>query len=322
MRGREQLKTRTAVARIEKPFTERLRKDWKKNYSLYILVLPVVLFYLIFCYKPMYGILMAFQDFNFRAGISGSPWVGIKQFERFFADPYFVRNIRNTITISLASIAFGFPAPIILALLINELNKKWFVKTVQTITYLPHFISLVVICGMLKDFLAGDGFITQIFATLTGQEAKESMLSNQNLFVPIYVISDIWQQVGWSSIIYIAALTGINAELYEAASIDGAGRFKQLLHVTLPAIIPTIVIMLILRLGSVLSVGYEKIMLLTNPFNAETSEVLSYYVYKKGIVGGEYSLATAAGLFNSVINFVFVVLMNNLSRRIGETSLW
>ena len=322
MRGREQLKTRTAVARIEKPFTERLRKDWKKNYSLYILVLPVVLFYLIFCYKPMYGILMAFQDFNFRAGISGSPWVGIKQFERFFADPYFVRNIRNTITISLASIAFGFPAPIILALLINELNKKWFVKTVQTITYLPHFISLVVICGMLKDFLAGDGFITQIFSTLTGKEITESLLNNQNLFVPIYVISDIWQQVGWSSIIYIAALTGINAELYEAASIDGAGRFKQLLHVTLPAIIPTIVIMLILRLGSVLSVGYEKIMLLTNPFNAETSEVLSYYVYKKGIVGGEYSLATAAGLFNSVINFVFVVLMNNLSRRIGETSLW
>lgn len=294
----------------------------EKNYSLYILVLPVVLFYLIFCYKPMYGILMAFQDFNFRAGISGSPWVGIKQFERFFADPYFVRNIRNTITISLASIAFGFPAPIILALLINELNKKWFVKTVQTITYLPHFISLVVICGMLKDFLGGDGLITQIIVTLTGQEINESLLNNQNLFVPIYVISDIWQQVGWSSIIYIAALTGINAELYEAASIDGAGRFKQLLHVTLPAIIPTIVIMLILRLGSVLSVGYEKIMLLTNPFNAETSEVLSYYVYKKGIVGGEYSLATAAGLFNSVINFVFVVLMNNLSRRIGETSLW
>ena len=316
------MKTKTAAARIEKPFTERLRKDWKRNYSLYILVLPVVLFYLIFCYKPMYGILMAFQDFNFRAGISGSPWVGLKHFERFFADPYFVRNIRNTITISLASIIFGFPAPIIMALLINELNKKWFVKTVQTITYLPHFISLVVICGMLKDFLAADGFITQIFATLTGQEAKESMLSNQNLFVPIYVISDIWQQVGWSSIIYIAALTGINAELYEAASIDGAGRFKQLLHVTLPAIIPTIVIMLILRLGSVLSVGYEKIMLLTNPFNAETSEVLSYYVYKKGIVGGEYSLATAAGLFNSVINFVFVVLMNNLSRKIGETSLW
>lgn len=202
----------------------------EKNYSLYILVLPVVLFYLIFCYKPMYGILMAFQDFNFRAGISGSPWVGLKQFERFFADPYFVRNIRNTVTISLASIAFGFPAPIILALLINELNKKWFVKTVQTITYLPHFISLVVICGMLKDFLGGDGLITQIIVTLTGQEINESLLNNQNLFVPIYVISDIWQQVGWSSIIYIAALTGINAELYEAASIDGAGRFKQLLH--------------------------------------------------------------------------------------------
>lgn len=322
MRGKQNLKIKAAPMCAEKPFAERLRQDWRKNYSLYILVLPVIAFYLIFCYRPMYGILMAFQDFNFRAGIAESPWVGTKHFMRFFADPYFVRNIRNTINISFASILFGFPAPIILALLINELNKKWFVKTVQTITYLPHFISLVVICGMLKDFLAADGFVTQIIATLTGQENRESLLSNQSLFVPIYVLSDIWQQVGWSSIIYIAALTGINAELYEAASIDGAGRFKQLLHVTLPAIMPTVIIMLIMRLGHVLSVGYEKIMLLTNPFNAETSEVLSYYVYKKGIVGGEYSLATAAGLFNSVINFVFVILMNKLSRKVGETSLW
>lgn len=312
----------TISAANEKSFFVRLRQDFRVNYSLYLMALPVVLFYLIFCYKPMYGILMAFQDFNFRAGISGSPWVGWKHFQRFFMDPYFVRNIRNTIVISFTSIVFGFPAPIILAVLINELNKKWFAKTVQTITYLPHFISLVVICGMMKDFLATDGFITRIISVLSGSEATESMLSNQHLFVPIYVISDIWQQVGWSSIIYIAALTGINAELYEAAAIDGAGRFRQLISVTIPGILPTIVIMLILRLGSVLSVGYEKIMLLTNPFNAETSEVLSYYVYKKGIVGGEYSLATAAGLFNSVINFVFVVLMNKLSRKVGETSLW
>lgn len=312
----------TISAANEKSFFVRLRQDFRVNYSLYLMVLPVILFYLIFCYKPMYGILMAFHDFNFKAGISGSPWVGWKHFGRFFMDPYFVRNIRNTIVISFTSIVFGFPAPIILAVLINELNKKWFAKTVQTITYLPHFISLVVICGMMKDFLAADGFITRIVSVLSGSEATESMLSNQHLFVPIYVISDIWQQVGWSSIIYIAALTGINAELYEAAAIDGAGRFRQLISVTIPGILPTIVIMLILRLGSVLSVGYEKIMLLTNPFNAETSEVLSYYVYKKGIVGGEYSLATAAGLFNSVINFVFVVLMNKLSRKVGETSLW
>ena len=303
-------------------YLRRLKQDVRVNCSLYLLVIPVILFYLIFCYKPMYGILMAFQDFNFKAGISGSPWVGWKHFQRFFADPYFLRNIRNTIVISFSSIVFGFPAPIILAVLINELNKKWFAKTVQTITYLPHFISIVVICGMMKDFLASDGFITQMISVFTGREATESMLSNEHLFVPIYVISGIWQQVGWSSIIYIAALTGINAELYEAAAIDGAGRMRQLISVTIPGILPTIVIMLILRLGSVLSVGHEKIMLLTNPFNAETSEVLSYYVYKKGIVGGEYSLATAAGLFNSAINFVFVVLMNKLSRKVGETSLW
>ena len=183
----------------------------------------------------------AFQDFNFKAGISGSPWVGWKHFQRFFADPYFLRNIRNTIVISFSSIVFGFPAPIILAVLINELNKKWFAKTVQTITYLPHFISIVVICGMMKDFLASDGFITQMISVFTGREATESMLSNEHLFVPIYVISGIWQQVGWSSIIYIAALTGINAELYEAAAIDGAGRMRQLISVTIPGILPTIV---------------------------------------------------------------------------------
>lgn len=311
-----------AANESKKSFGFRLKKDLRRNYSLYLLIIPVLLFYTYFCYKPMYGILMSFQDFNFKLGISGSPWVGLKHFDRFFSDPYFARNIINTIKISVASIVFGFPAPIILALLINELTKKWFVKTVQTITYLPHFISLVVICGMITDFVSTNGVISNIVSLISGKPVTESLLNDPKLFIPIYVISGIWQQIGWSSIIYLAALSGVNDELYEAAEIDGAGRLVQTWSVTIPSILPTIVIMLVLRLGQLMGVGYEKIMLLTNSFNAEASEVLSYYVYKKGIQGGEYSLATAAGLFNSVINFVFVIAVNSISRKLTESSLW
>lgn len=316
------IKATSPSAVSDKSFGFRLKKDLKKNYSLYLLVIPVLLFYTYFCYKPMYGILMSFQDFNFRLGMSGSPWVGMKHFERFFADPYFSRNIINTLKISMASIVFGFPAPIILALLINELTQKWFIKTVQTITYLPHFISMVVICGMIKDFVSTEGIISNIVTIVSGKPVTESLLNNPDLFIPIHVISGIWQQVGWSSIIYLAALSGVNEELYEAAEIDGAGRLMQTWSVTIPSILPTIVIMLVLRLGQIMGVGFEKIMLLTNAFNADVSEVLSYYVYKKGIQGGEYSLATAAGLFNSVINFIFVVGVNAVSRKLTESSLW
>lgn len=300
----------------------RLRSDFRRNYSLYLMVLPVLAFYLYFCYKPMYGILIAFQDFNFKEGISGSTWVGLKNFERFFSDPYFGRNIINTIIISAASIIFGFPAPILLALLMNEIEKKWFLKTVQTITYLPYFISLVVICSMVKNFVAPDGIITHLVSLISGNNNGESLLNQPQLFVAIYVLSDIWQNIGWGSIIYLATLAGVDAELYEAATIDGAGRLKQTIHVTIPSIMPTIVILFILRLGGILNVGYEKIMLLTNAFNAETSEVLSYYVYKKGIMGAEYGLSTAAGVFNSVINFAFLIGANALSRKLNETSLW
>ena len=315
-------KTQISAPKPKKNYSQIIKRDLKRNYSVYLLVLPVLLFYAYFCYKPMYGVLIAFQDFNFKAGISGSEWVGLKHFERFFQDPYFARNIINTIKISVCSIVFGFPAPILLALLINELRSKAFTKTVQTITYLPHFISLVVICGMIKDFVSANGIITAAVQAITGQEITSSLLDNPRLFVPIYVISDIWQQVGWSSIIYLAALSGVDQELYEAAKIDGAGRLRQTWSVTLPSILPTIVILLIMRLGQVLSVGFEKVMLLTNAYNAESSEILSYYVYKKGIVGGDYGLSTAAGLFNSVINFVLVIITNRISRRVSDIGLW
>ena len=286
------------------------------------MLIPILAFYVYFHYKPMYGLLASFQDYSIRRGISGSEWVGFENYERFFNDPYFSRNIINTIRISLYSLIFGFPAPIILALLMNELTKPRFKKTVQTITYLPHFISLVVICGMVTNYVAADGFITKIVSALTGKNIEESLLNDASMFVPIYIVSDIWREIGWGSIIYLAALAGVDQELYEAASIDGAGRLRQTWSITLPSIAPTIITLLILRMGSLISVGYEKIILLTNPYNAETSEILSYYIYKRGIEGAEYGLSTAAGLFNSVINCVLVLLTNWISRRVSETSLW
>lgn len=298
----------------------KLSKDIKRNWTLYILVLPVVAFYIIFCYKPMYGAIIAFKDYSPKLGIMGSPWVGLEHFRTFFASSDFSRILRNTVQISLASIVFGFPAPIILALLINELQRKWFAKSVQTITYLPHFISLVVVCGMIRDFVSDKGIVTQMFA-MFGMEPT-NLLNNEEYFLPIYVISGIWQEIGWGSIIYLAALTGVDQELYEAAGIDGAGRLRQTWSITIPSILPTIVTMLILRLGSVMNVGFEKIILLYNPMIYEKADVISSYVYRVGMVNRDYGFSTAVGLFNSVINFTFVIGANYISKKLNNTSLW
>ena len=300
----------------------RLRHDLAINKSLYLILLVPVLWYAIFAYGPMYGALMAFQKFNARLGIGGSPWVGLDNFVRFFSDPYFTRDLINTLRISIASVVFYFPMPIIFALLINEIDSRRFVKVVQTITYIPHFISLVVVCGMIKTFVASDGIITTLVSSLTGIEFKESLLNNANLFTTIFVGSDIWQNIAWSSIIYIAAIMGVEQQLYEAAAIDGAGRLRQVWYVTLPSILPTIITMLILRMGSIFSVNNEKILLLINQLNAEQGETLSYYIYKKGITNADYSLSSAAGLFNSVINLVFVVATNYISKKCSDTYLW
>lgn len=300
----------------------RLRRDMTVNRSLYLILLLPMVWYIVFCYLPIGGILMGFEDYNIRLGILGSKWVGFDNFRRFFGDPYFKRDIINTVRISLASILFGFPMPIIFALLINELSKKWFVKTVQTLTYIPHFISLVVLCGMVRTFVAEDGIITHLIELLSGTTFGESLMNRPGAFTAIFVSSDIWQGLGWGSIIYVAAISGIDQELYEAAAIDGAGRLRQVIHVTIPALLPTIVIMFILRLGSVVNVNYEKVMLLINQLNAEKAEVLSYYIYKKGLAESDYSLSTAAGLFNNLINLVFVVISNYISRKISDTSLW
>ncbi len=298
----------------------RLGRDIRKNYGAYLLILPAILYYTIFCYKPMYGIIIAFKDFSPGKGIFGSPWVGLKHFEAFFSSYYFWRLLKNTLSISLTSIVFGFPAPIIFALLLNEIRNMKFKRVVQTVTYMPHFISLVVICSLIKLFTAEDGIITSLLSVVGFEPV--TMLSKSRYFVPLYVISGIWQEVGWGSIIYLSALTAIDPGLYEAATIDGATRWQQTLHVTLPGITSTIIIMLILRMGSVMSVGYEKIILLYNEGIFETADVISTFVYRKGLQQFQWSYSTAVGLFNSVINFAIVFAVNQISRRVSEVSLW
>lgn len=310
------LKKKDGVA----PFGMRLRRDMTQNWTLYLLVLPVLVFYTIFCYMPMYGALMAFKDYSPKYGVLGSPWAGMKYFEEFITNPYFWRILKNTLWISVSTLLFSFPAPIVLALLINELKQKWFAKTVQTLSYLPHFISLVVVCSLIKEFTASDGVINDFLAMFG--IPRQTMLNNPRLFVPVYVASDIWQSIGWGSIIYLSALTGIDQELYDAARIDGAGRWKQTLHVTIPGIMPTVIIMLILRVGRLMGVGYEKIILLYNPAIYETSDVISSFVYRKGILERNYSYSAAVGLFNSVINCGLLFATNWFSRRMNQTSLW
>jgi len=299
---------------------EIIRKDVARNKYIYLMLLPVVAYYVIFHYVPLYGAQIAFRNFSPSKGIWGSKWVGFKYFEQFFDSYYFGRLLRNTVLISLYDLIFGFPAPIILALLLNEIKNDIFKRTVQTVTYLPHFISLVVVCGMILDFCSRDGLINNIL-NYFGIESIPFMIQPQ-WFRTIYVASNIWQGIGWGSIIYLAALSNIDPQLYEAATIDGAGRFKQALHVTLPGILPTIVIMLILRIGQLLNVGSEKILLLYNPSTYETADVISTFVYRKGILEASYSYSTAVGLFNSLINFALLIVANYVSRQLTETSLW
>lgn len=301
-------------------FVHRLGKDLYKNRFIYFMALPVIAYYIVFQYVPMYGATIAFKDFTPIKGILGSPWIGFQNFTDFFNDVYFGRILSNTLLISLYNLIFGFPTPIILALLLNEVRKNGFKRFVQSVTYLPHFISVMVLCGLIVDFTSRNGIINDLLAFM-GME-RTTMLLRPELFRTIYVGSNIWQELGWGSIIYLAALAGIDQDLYEAAKIDGAGRFKQMLHITLPGIMPTIVILFILRMGSMMNVGFDKIFLLYNPITYETSDVISTYVYRKGILESNYSFSAAVGLFNSVINFVLLVITNKLSKKVNETSLW
>jgi putative aldouronate transport system permease protein len=283
------------------------------------MLVPVIIYYIVIHYFPIYGLVIAFKDFTPIRGIQGSKWVGLKHFEAFFNSYYFWRILRNTVLISLYDLIFGFPAPIILSLILNEVKRQIFKRVVQTISYLPHFISLVVAVGMILDFSSRDGLINQIFVLLGG--APISFMQNQDWFRTIYVGSNIWQGIGWGSIIYLAALSGISPELYEAARVDGANRWSQMLHITIPGIMPTIIIMLILRVGDMMSVGYEKIILLYNPSIYETADVISTFIYRKGLLEMNFSYSAAVGLFNSIINFALLLSVNRLARKSGN-SLW
>lgn len=298
----------------------RLKLDLQRNHQAYLMVLPSIVLIFFFCYIPMYGVLMAFENYRPQLGVLGSEWVGLYHFKDFFTSPHSLNVLRNTVVISVYSLLVGFPFPIILALLLNEVRCQAYKRTVQTISYMPYFISNVVICGMLKSFLAYDGLFNQIGAVFG--MAPKSFLSDPALFPSVIVFSDLWQSIGWNSIIYMAALAGIDPDLYEAAHIDGCGRLRQIWHITLPGIVPTMVTLLILSIGGLLSANSDKILLLYSPLTYETGDVIGTFVYRRGIKGGDFSYSTAVSLFQTVINFLLLIFANWFSNKTTETSLW
>lgn len=312
---------KTQTCSVRPSFRARLRRDFKMNRMLYLLALPIVIYYLLFHFLPMCGIVIAFKDFQIRDGFFGSEWVGLQNFIDFFNSILFWRLIRNTLLISIYQLIFAFPIPIIFALMVNELRNQRFKKLVQTISYMPHFISMVVVAGMLTQFLSSTGFISGIVSLFTGE--KTNLLMNPDYFRTIYVSSGIWQQFGWKSIVYIAALSSVDTQLYEAAIMDGAGKWKQLIHVTLPAIMPTVVTLFIMDVGRIMTIGFQKTILLYNSATYEVADVISSYVYRMGLGGNfEFSYTTAIEVFGSVINLILIVIANKLSRKFSENSLW
>lgn len=292
----------------------------KESKALYLLMLPSVIIFLLFTYYPMYGVIIAFKNFTPADGIFGSEWVGLQNFIQYFNSYQFGLTIRNTIVISLYTILVTFPLPIALALMCNQIRAKKFKKIFQVSTYLPHFISTVVMCGMLILFLSPSTGIISKLVGLFGFQLP-NLMGSAAAFPHIYVWSEAWQHVGWDSILYIATLSSVDPSLYEAATMDGAGKWKKMLHVDVPALMPTVTIMLILRMGSVMSVGFEKVYLLQNTLNSSTSEIISTYVYKMGLISNQYSLSSAIGLFNNVINLALLLLVNAISKKISDTSL-
>lgn len=310
----------TPVMAPKLPWRKRTTMALKRYWIVYLMALPVIAYYIIFHYLPMFGIVISFQNFRVTRGFFGSKWVGLENFIDFFDSEYAWRNTRNTLMISLYGLVFSFPAPILLALLLNEVKNARFKKLVQTVTYMPHFISLVIICALVMDFCSTRGLINTVIQKLGGTPLN--FMNDPKYFYPVYTISGIWQHMGWDSIIYLAALAGIDPTLYEAATVDGAGRFRRIWHITLPGIAATISILLILRIGNIMSVGYEKIILLYSPATYETADTISTYVYRRGLQDGKYSFAAAVGLMNSVVNFILLMISDRLSKKLGQSGLF
>jgi putative aldouronate transport system permease protein len=296
-------------------------KSLRKHWQLYLLVIPPILYFIIFKYIPMANAVLAFKDYNVVKGIWGSPWVGFKYFNMFFENPVFYSLLKNTLFISLYALAVGFPVPIILALALNEVKNGTFKRTVQLVSYAPYFISTVVMVSIIMLFLAPNQGIINMLLGLVGLHSI-NFLGDPNLFRSVYVWSDVWQGAGYAAVIYLAALSGVDPSLYEAAKVDGASRLQKIWNVDLPGILPTTVIILILSVGNIMAVGFEKIYLLQNPLNTVTSEIIATYVYKIGLLNANYSFATAVGLFNSVVNLILLMLVNTVARRISNNSLW
>ncbi len=297
------------------------KRSGRKYWQLYLCLLPVAAYFIIFHYLPMYGVQIAFRDFNPVDGITGSVWVGFKHFERFFRSYYFGRLLRNTLLLSLYQLAVTFPMPILLAIMLNELRSNKFRKTMQMVTYAPHFLSVVVVVGMMFNMLSPRTGIVNHLLQSFGMEPIFFM-SEPGWFRHLFVWSGLWQNMGWSSIIYIAAIAGIDSSLYEAAIVDGASRLRRIWHITIPGLMPTATILLIMQCGSIMSIGFEKVYLMQNDMNLETSQIISTYVYEAGMINSQFSFAASVDLFNSVINCALLIIVNTFAKKVGETSLF
>lgn len=315
---------KTSTETVSNKLTTRFIATWKhmrKDYQLLLLFLPCLAFYLVFRYGPMYGLVIAFKDYSVFQGILGSKWVGFEHFEKFFSGNEFWLLFRNTLLLGLYTLLFGFPVPVILAVMLNEVRTVWFKKSIQTFSYLPAFLSVVIVSSMVIDFLSPtSGIVNQALKAL-GMESIYFM-TEPSWFRTIYVASDIWQHAGYEAIIYLAAIAGINPTLYEAAKVDGATRFQMIRHITIPSILPTILIMFIMKTGNLLRIGYEKVLLLYNPMTYEVADVFSTYVYRIGLLQANYSYASAVGLFEALVSMILLVLANTFSKRLGGSGLW
>jgi putative aldouronate transport system permease protein len=296
-------------------------KGIRRNWELYLLILPALVYVIVFDYIPMYGVQIAFKDFNAVQGIWGSPWVGMQHFERFFQGYYFQRLLTNTVLISVYYLIISFPLSVMFALLINEIRQVMFKKTVQLVTYAPHFISTVVLVGMMAIFLSPKTGLVNQFILWAGGTPIDFM-AEPSWFKTLYVFSGVWQNIGWNSILFIAALAGVDPQQHESAALEGASKLQRIWHINVPAIIPTVMILFIMQCGQIMAVGFEKVFLMQNNVNISASDIISTYVYRSGVLGAQYSFSAAVGLFNSVINLILLIVVNRISKRLTHTSLW
>lgn len=303
-------------------FGERTKRYWGRNWQLWAMLFPAMLYIFIFCYIPMYGVQLAFREYSFSAGITGGKWVGFKYFKQYFESPMFFTTLKNTFVIAFTSIVVGFPVPIILAMIINQIrNKKW-KRTLQTTVYIPYFISVVVMVSMINIMFAdGKGVISNLLKALHLVNQNTNILGKESAFVPLYVLTGVWQSMGWNSIIYIAALSSVDTQLYDSCKIDGANRWQTMWNIDFPAILPTVMITLILNMGNILNVAFDKVYLMQNSLNLGASQVISTYVYSVGIKSSQFSFGAAVGLFNTIINFVFLLITNHVSKKATGTGL-